>query len=70
MATGSRRYHVTVQGETFTVEGPSDIANMYRVVRGAYPANLSLELGSMDDEPRSPETRRAPNKVHSDYGDK
>lgn len=67
--TASRRYHVTVQGETFTLEGPPDIVNMYRVVRGAYPAALSLELGSSDDEPRQREDRPAPKKVHWHHGD-
>jgi len=73
METGSRRrYHVTVLGETITVEGPPDIVNMYRVVRGTYPPALSVELGSIDDESRlpQPDARRAPNKVHSHYGDK
>ena len=70
MAAESHWYHVTVQGETFTVEGPPDIVNMYRVVRGAYPAALTLELGRLTDEPRPPDDRPAPNKVHSHYGDK
>jgi hypothetical protein len=72
MENGSRRYQVTVLGQTYTLEGPPDIVHMYRMVRGAYPPALSVELGSIDREPRlpMPDSRPAPNKVHSHYGDK
>ena len=67
-----RQYHVTVQGQTITMDGPSDIARMYRVVRATVPTSLSVELGTIDDEPRPPllNAGRTPNKVHSHYGDK
>jgi len=66
-----RRYHLTVQGETLTLEGPPDIVNMYRTVRQTYPPALSVELATFDDDSRLRRTDgvKGRTKVHSNHGD-
>lgn len=66
-----RRYHLTVEGETLSLDGPPDIVTMYCALRQAYPAALSVELSTVDDQPR-PGGADAPagrHKVHSHHGD-
>lgn len=65
-----RLYHLTVHGQTVTLEGPPDVVTMYRTVRRRYPPAVSVEIASLGDEPdpRQPNDRLAPNKVHSHHG--
>jgi hypothetical protein len=46
---GRKLYDVTVSGVTATIAGPDDIAAMYRKMREAYPASLSVIIRSLDD---------------------
>ena len=46
---GRKLYDVTVSGVTATIAGPDDIATMYRKMREAYPASLSVIIRSLDD---------------------
>lgn len=63
-------YHLTVQGETVTVEGPPDVVTMYCTIRRCYPPAVSVEIGTLGDDSvtRHPVERGAPNKVHSHHG--
>jgi hypothetical protein len=66
-----RRYHLTVAGETLRLDGPPDIVTMYCALRRAYPAILSVELSTVDDQPRphGPDAVDGRHKVHSHHGD-
>jgi hypothetical protein len=46
---GRKLYDVTVSGVTATIAGPDDIAAMYRKMREAYPATLSVIIRGLDD---------------------
>lgn len=64
-------YTVIIQGQTLTLEGPADIVSMYRTIRRTYPPAVSVEIGSVDDDPRlhDPGGVQAHKKVNSHYGD-
>jgi hypothetical protein len=66
-----RRYQLTVEGETLSLDGPPDIVTMYCALRRAYPAVVSVELSTVDDQlrPRGPDALAGRHKVHSHHGD-
>ncbi len=59
-------YDVTVAGLTSTLTGPGDIVAMYRQMRQAYSAELSLEIRALGDEASA--TGGAVQKVNWQHG--